>query len=122
MATFEDISKNQKRLIMDMDFSQFAEFIDTQPQAGCHFIHSMSEPFSEEDIEDTVMHNWLSHFKMRFHQLHASGHMNKKELVNMANTIQPRKAFAVHTENQKLFKTYCNTIQLIQPQKTIQLK
>ena len=34
----------------------------------------MSEPSSEEDIEDQVMHNWLDHFKMRFHLLHAYGH------------------------------------------------
>lgn len=122
IATSEDINKNQHSLIMDLDFTQFTELIDIKPAASCHFIHSMSEPFSEEDIEDTVMHNWLRHFKMRFYQLHASGHMNKQELINMVNTIQPKQAFAVHAENQKLFKTHCNTIQLIKPQQTIQLK
>jgi ribonuclease J len=122
MATHEDIHKNQNHLIMDLDFSQFTELIDIQPCAGCHFIHSMSEPFSEEDLEDTVMHNWINHFKMQFHQLHASGHMSKSELTDMVNTIQPRQAFAVHTENQKLFKTHCNIIQLIKHEKPIQLK
>jgi len=32
----------------------------------------MSEPFSEEDVEDEVMHNWLNPFGILFHQLHAS--------------------------------------------------
>jgi len=122
MATFEDIRKNQHNLIMDIDFTQFTELIDIQPCAECHFIHSMSEPFSEEDIQDTVMHNWLNHFHMRFHQLHASGHMSKPELIDMVNTIQPKHAYAVHTENQKLFKTHCNNIQPIQQAKPIQLK
>ena len=88
IVTHEYISKNQKNLIMDLDFTQFAELIDIKPQAGSQFIHSMSEPFSEEDLEDQVMHNWLNHFKMRFHQLHASGHMNKEQLVEMVNYVQ----------------------------------
>lgn len=114
MVTHEFIRKNQKSLIMDMDFSQFAELIDIKPKPGSHFIHSMSEPFSEEDIEDQVMHNWMEHFKMHFHQLHASGHMSKDQLVDLINYIQPQRAFPVHTENQLLFKSYFNNMQTIE--------
>jgi mRNA degradation ribonuclease J1/J2 len=81
----------------------------------------MSEPFSEEDIEDTVMHNWLDHFKLQFHQVHASGHMSKEQLVEMVDEINPKKAFAVHTENQKLFKKYCAVMQIIKAEKPYQL-
>jgi mRNA degradation ribonuclease J1/J2 len=66
----------------------------------------MSEPFSEEDIEDTVMHNWLDHFKLRFHQVHASGHMSKDQLIGMVKEINPKQAFPVHTENAELFKKF----------------
>src|SRR5208283_2810716 len=52
MVTHQYVHKNQSKLIMDLDFYQFAELIDIKPKAGSHFIHSMSEPFSEEDIED----------------------------------------------------------------------
>jgi len=45
----------------------------------------MSEPYSEEDIEDQVMHNWLDHFEMRFHRLHASGHMNRQQITGLVN-------------------------------------
>jgi ribonuclease J len=105
--THEEVHKNQKHLIMDLEFTQFTELIDIKPDAGSHFIHSMSEPFSEEDIEDKVMRNWIKHFNMHFYQLHASGHINKDQLVDMIDYIKPKKLFPVHTENQQLFKKYC---------------
>lgn len=122
IVTHENVSKNQKNLIIDLDFTQFAELIDIKPKPGSHFIHSMSEPFSEEDIEDQVMHNWLDHFKLQFHQLHASGHMSKTQLVEMVQYIDPKKVFPVHTKNQKLFKSYFSNIQLIEQGKEYSLK
>jgi mRNA degradation ribonuclease J1/J2 len=82
----------------------------------------MSEPFSEEDTEDQVMHNWINHLKMNFHQVHASGHISKGELVEMVNEIQPKQAFPVHTENQQLFKTLCSNMQTIEQGKEYFLK
>jgi ribonuclease J len=69
----------------------------------------MSEPFSEEDIEDEVMHNWINHFNLQFHQLHASGHLNKHQLHDLINTVKPKKLFPIHTEHQQLFdEVKCN--------------
>jgi ribonuclease J len=116
------VHKNQSTLVMDLDFYQFAELVDIKPKAGSEFIHSMSEPFSEEDIEDQVMHNWLDHFKMHFHQVHASGHMSKEQLIEMVKYIQPKQAFPVHTENQQLFKTLCSNMQTIEQGKEYELK
>jgi len=104
MVTCEFVHKNQGKLMMDLDFYQFAELIDIKPSRGCHFIHSMSEPFSEEDIKDTVLHNWLEHFGMQFHQLHASGHINKEQIGSLVTEIGAKKVFPVHTENAHLFK------------------
>lgn len=103
MVTHEFVYENQGQVIMDLDFYQFAELVDIRPDAGSQFIHSMSEPFSEEDIGDKVMHNWLEHFKMQFHQLHASGHLNKTQLVDLVGYVKPKKIFPVHTENAELF-------------------
>ena len=114
MATYKFVHENQSKLVMDLDFYQFAELIDIKPDRGSHFIHSMSEPFSEEDIEDEVMHNWLDHFEMRFHQLHASGHMNRQQIMGLINYIKPKKLFPIHTENQQLFKKICNDVQTIE--------
>jgi ribonuclease J len=114
MVTHEDVHKNQSKLVMDLDFYQFAELIDIKPNPGSHFIHSMSEPFSDEDITDEVMHNWINHFKMDFHQLHASGHLNKDQIVDLISYIQPKQVFPVHTENQQLFKNYTSNVQIIE--------
>lgn len=117
MVTHEYVHRNQGKLVMDLDFYQFAELIDIKPKAGSQFIHSMSEPFSEEDIEDQVMHNWIEHFKLHFHQLHASGHLNKDQLVDLVKYVRPKRVFPVHTENQQLFKNYCSNVQTIEPDK-----
>jgi ribonuclease J len=114
IVTHEFVNKNQGRLVMDLDFYQFAELIDIKPKPGSQFIHSMSEPFSEEDIEDRVMHNWIEHFGLQFHQLHASGHLNKDQLVDLIDYVKPKRVFPVHTENQQLFRTYCNKAQTTQ--------
>ena len=118
-----DMSKSTKKnLVMDLDFYQFTELIDIKPEAGSHFIHSMSEPFSEEDIEDQVMHNWIDRFKLEFHQMHASGHMNKEQLVQMVNYVKPKSLFPVHTENQLMFKTYYPNTQAIEREKEYTIK
>jgi mRNA degradation ribonuclease J1/J2 len=88
--------------------------MDIKPKPGSLFIHSMSEPFSERDIEDEVMHNWIDHFRMHFHQLHASGHLNKDQLVDFINYIQSKQVFPVHTENQQLFEHYFKNAQKIE--------
>ncbi len=121
MVTYEFVHKNQDSLVMDLEFYQFAELVDVRPNPGSHFIHSMSEPFSDEDIEDKVMHNWLKHFKIKFHQLHASGHLNRRELENLVKHIQPGKIFPVHTENQELFRKTCRNVQTIQCKKQYRL-
>jgi mRNA degradation ribonuclease J1/J2 len=97
---------------MDLDFYQFTELIDIRPEQGSPFIHSMSEPFSEEDVEDAVLHNWLDHFGMVFHQLHASGHLNRDQICSLVSDIDAKKVFPVHTENAGLFKQTCRNVQI----------
>jgi ribonuclease J len=121
MVTAEYVHENQSKIVMDLDFYQFGELIDIKPDEGSHFIHSMSEPFSEEDIEDQVMHNWLDHFKIKFHQLHASGHLNRKELMEMIKQINPKKLFPVHTENPASFKKTKRKTVIIEKGRTYRL-
>jgi ribonuclease J len=113
MVNHKFLHKHQNEIVMDLDFYQFAELIDIRPNPDSHFIHSMSEPYSEEDIEDTIMHNWLDHFQIKFHQLHASGHLNRHQLTDLINHIQPKRIFPIHTETPKLFKTISNNVQLV---------
>ena len=108
------VHENQGSLLMNLDFYQFTELIDIDPGRGSHFIHSMSEPFSEEDLEDEVMHNWIDHFDLYFHQLHASGHLNREELISMINRINSGMVFPVHTENPQLFRACENPVCMVE--------
>jgi ribonuclease J len=113
MVNYEFVHEHQSEVVMDLDFYQFAELIDIRPDPGSHFIHSMSEPYSEEDIKDDIMHNWLNHFKIRFHQLHASGHINRRELIDLINYIKPKQIFPIHTEKPELFKKVNKNVHLV---------
>lgn len=121
--TFEFVQDYQSRIIFNLDLVGFTELIDIKPSAGGDFIHSMSEPFSEEDIELRVLHNWLKHYDLRFHQIHASGHCPSKDLAQIVDTINPRKLVPVHTEHptifRKMFKRY--PVELVQQGKKIML-
>jgi len=121
MVNYEFVAKNQRRLIMTLDFQNLTELVDIRPSPGSHFVYSMSEPFSEEDLEFEVMHNWLNHFKIEFHQLHSSGHLNREQISSFINDINPKKVFPIHTENQLLFKKFSKKVQMIQYGKTYKL-
>jgi len=106
IVTAEYIRNHPTEFVMDLDFNCLTEMIDIRPERGSHFIYSMSEPFTEDDIEDRVLHNWLDHFGLCYHQLHASGHMGRTELEEAIRAIDPRKLFPVHTENPQMFKSF----------------
>jgi len=103
-VNYEYIHQNESKLLFNLDLVNFTELIDIKPSAGGHFIHSMSEPFSEEDISKDLMDNWLKHFGLKHHQIHASGHCPSKDLTRIINKIQPKKLIPIHTEHPTLFK------------------
>jgi hypothetical protein len=103
MVTSEELREKPGDFIVNLDFSSFTELIDIRPEPGSHFIYSMSEPFGEEDIEAQVLQNWLSHFGLKYHQLHASGHISRPELTEAIRAIKPARLFPVHTENPWMF-------------------
>ena len=113
-VTFDYVHKNQSKVLLNLDLSSFTELIDIKPDGG-YFIHSMSEPFSEEDIETYVMRNWLEHFNLSFHQIHASGHCPSCDLRKMINTVAPKKLMPIHTEEPQLFKKTIGKSKIILP-------
>ncbi len=108
MVTAEEISRRQKDYLLHLSFYAFTELIDIKPEPGSLFIHSMSEPFSEEDVEAEVMNNWITHFKLKFQQLHASGHASGDEITSIIKEIKPDKVIPVHTEHPDLFEKTLN--------------
>jgi len=89
--------------LLALDLMHFPELIDLRPPRGSPFVHSMSEPFSEDDVDDRVLHNWLDHFGLRFHQMHASGHASGPELEQVVQTVGARSVFPIHTEHPDWF-------------------
>jgi ribonuclease J len=109
---FEDTSVDQEyvrrqgpRLLLQLDLPHFAELIDIRPEPGSAYIHSMSEPFSEDDVDDQVLHNWIDHFGLAFHQFHASGHCSGPELRAVTDEVAARTILPVHTEHPEAFRS-----------------
>jgi len=116
-VTYDYIRKNQSRVLLNLDLTEFTELIDIKPSKGGHFIYSMSEPFSEEDIDKKVMDRWLNHFGLEFHQIHASGHCSQQHLKKIIDTIKPKQIMPVHTEYPEIFKQLFKDIKVVIPQK-----
>lgn len=102
-VSFDYIQKNQSKVLLSLDLASFTELVDIRPSSG-DFIHSMSEPFSEEDVEKDKMKKWLKHFSLKHHQIHASGHATRKELIDMVRKISPQRIFPIHTERPDEFR------------------
>jgi hypothetical protein len=47
----EHVRKNQRKLIMDLDFFQFGELIDIKAETGSHFIHSMTSLTAKKTLK-----------------------------------------------------------------------
>ena len=92
-----------KELLLELGLPHFAELIDVRPAEGAPYIHSMSEPFSEDDVDDQVLHNWLDHFGLAFHQFHASGHCSATELFEAVRSVHPGRVIPIHTEHPEEF-------------------
>jgi ribonuclease J len=116
------VTSHQSQLIYHTDFTQLAELIDVNPSPGSLFIRSMSEPHEEDDVQEEILMNWISSFKMDFHQAHASGHANMGEIFSMVKAIAPRIVIPVHTEHAALFGRCGPNVQCPEPRKTINLR
>jgi ribonuclease J len=103
MVTAEDIRDKQEEFIFRCDNFELQELIDIKPKNEV-YIRSKTEPFDEDMvIEENRVRNWLRHFNLTIHQIHASGHANGIEIREMIKDIGPKKLIPIHTENAELF-------------------
>jgi len=108
----EELRAHGARYLLALDLMHFPELIDLRPPKGTPFLHSMSEPFSEDDVDDRVMHNWLDHFGLSFHQMHASGHASGPELDEIVRSVAPKNLYPIHTEHPEAFAPGNATVRL----------
>ncbi|MEM3386052.1 MAG: hypothetical protein QXN08_00055 [Nitrososphaerales archaeon] len=89
------------KLRVSLNFYDFEEFIDVEPEAGSCFILSASEPFNEEmEIDFERLSNWLNrlpttlpHPRFRAHYAHATQRSSKKG-------SKAKKIYPIHIEHQ----------------------
>lgn len=115
-VNFDYVHENQSKVLLYLGFYHFAELVDIRPSPGGHFIHSRSEPMSEEEPEARVMPNWLEHFKLQFHQIHASGHCSKEEIEETLRKIRPNVVYPIHSEYPELFKSFKGIGKVVLPE------
>jgi ribonuclease J len=102
---YKYIHDHQSKIVMAIEPSNFAELIDIKPEAGGHYIYSMSEPHSEfEEVDEEIQAKWLNHFGMELHQIHASGHAPEEDICKIIEGINPKILIPVHTEFQEKFR------------------
>ena len=109
------VRAHQDETVLQLDFPHMAELVDVDPTPGGEFIHSKSEPFEENDLEDKILHRWLERFGLRHRQLHASGHLSRPELEMMVREMNAGKVIPVHTEHPELFLGLAGKVTLPQP-------
>lgn len=97
------IRSHGRESLLLMDTNQLTELIDLRPPAGTPFVRSMSEPFSEEDLTDQVLRNWIGHFGLGLEQYHASGHCSGPELTEILAAMDPDLVYPIHTEHPEAF-------------------
>ena len=114
IITAEEISKNQSKYMVVLNFWYFNTFVDLKPEKGSVYIHSLSEPFNEEmEISQERMDNWLQYFGLRKEQVHCSGHAPGHELRELIETIKPKVIFPIHTEKPGLFRNLSMKTKLV---------
>ena len=109
------VQRHGKSVLLSLDLMNFQELIDLRPPSKSPYIHSMSEPFSETDLDAAVLKNWLDHFGLQYHQIHASGHCSMPELAEVIRTIAPKTVYPIHTEHPEAF--HATASRVVAPEK-----
>jgi len=105
-VTCEDISSNQTDFIVRIDFFELPDLISLKPAEGSCYIRSSTEPHDEEDeIDLERVHAWLRLFGLYpYERIHASGHLNGKEIEWLVREVSPQVLIPIHTEKPEAFE------------------
>ncbi|MEN2975176.1 MAG: MBL fold metallo-hydrolase [Candidatus Caldarchaeales archaeon] len=102
----EEICKDQgEYLFIFSGFQHIPELVDLHPIPGSLIIESTSEPHDEEqEIEWEKVEKWISLLRLDRRWIHASGHANREDLIEIVKQIKPKTVIPIHTENPGEFK------------------
>lgn len=101
-----EVKQKESQVITSMSSYTADELIDIRPMKGL-YIHSQSEPFTEEGMFDEQRtRNWLDKYGLERVHCHCSGHASGIELVNIVNEINPKIVVPIHTESPDLYPIF----------------
>ncbi|MFA5406745.1 MAG: MBL fold metallo-hydrolase [Candidatus Nanoarchaeia archaeon] len=123
VITADEISKNQQKYLVFMNYFQLNNLIDIKPNKDSVHIRSICEPFNEDmELDEKRINNWLNKFNLTpKHQIHASGHASGAHLFKMIEAIQPKTLIPIHTEQPELYKEIHNNVKIIEKNRTYDL-
>jgi len=107
IVSAEDIAKNQDKMICAFSFWNFGALIDIKPTSKSLYIHSLSEPFSDEGIFE------LERFDLSRFQSHCSGHAKGKYLLDVVKTIDAKMLYPIHTEHPDAYTKVTDKITIV---------
>jgi len=120
--TADQIATRKSKVLCAMGFYSFTSLIDIKPRPGAIYIHSASEPYTEEqEISEDRVENWLAHFGMNKYQCHCSGHAQGRDLLETVSEISPKTLYPVHTEHPDLYNQVSKNMILIDEGKKYKL-
>ena len=118
----QEIAKIEHKVLCAMGFFSFTALIDMKPDPGAIYIHSASEPYTEEqEISQERLDAWVDHFGMYKFQCHCSGHARSEDLLQVAEEINPSALYPVHTEHSGLYKRTIKNVIEVSEERTYSL-
>jgi len=121
--TADEISTKKSKVLCALGFYSFTSLIDMKPRPGAIYIHSASEPYTEEqEISEDRTQNWIDHFGMNKYQFHCSGHAQGRELLEAVKTIDAKMLYPIHTEHPDAYTKVTDKITIVDEGKKYQLK
>jgi len=112
--TAEQIAARPSKVLCAIGFYSFTALIDMKPKSGAIYIHSASEPYTEEqEISQERVDSWLAHFGMQKFQSHCSGHARGEDLLKAVSEISGKMLFPIHTEHPEAYQKVSNKMTLV---------
>ena len=96
--------------------------IDMNIKSGT-YIHSASEPWSEEQLFSVERrNNWIEHFGLKSEQIHCSGHASRADLFHIVKEIDADVLYPVHSGSPKEYDGVVENIVYAEYGKTYEIK
>jgi len=117
-----EIAKNPDKYLCALGFFSFKSLVDMNVKSGTVYIHSASEPWTEEqEFGVERRDNWIEHFGMEQHQIHCSGHAKGQDLLDMVKEIDAKMLYPIHSEHPEEYKKITDKITMVGLNKTYKI-